>query len=188
MRQLIMLELDPSTLRRAIGGGSYARGAEYARQRAVQHVTRDAEETALHGRVRGQGGNVYQTAAFFSLADGRRAEFEMGECTCPLGFNCKHLVALVLSVLEPGSPGPARPERPQPDWRQPLDSLLDRGGPARRGMTPLAIELSLADGLRQPRWGGQAAARTPAVAAAGRGHGGRPATGIPGQARRAGRV
>jgi hypothetical protein len=63
MRQLIMLELDLSTLRRAIGGGSYARGAEYARQRAVQHVTWDAEETALHGTVRGQGGNVYQTAS-----------------------------------------------------------------------------------------------------------------------------
>jgi uncharacterized Zn finger protein len=63
MRQFIMLELDLSTLRRAIGGGSYARGAEYARLRAVQHVTRDAEETALHGTVRGQGGNVYQTAS-----------------------------------------------------------------------------------------------------------------------------
>jgi len=162
MPQIIMLELDLSTLRRAIGGGSYVRGAEYARQQAVQHVTWDAGETALHGTVRGQEGNVYQTAAFFSLADGRRAEFEMGECTCPLEFNCKHVVALILSVLEPGSPGPARPERPQPDWRQPLDSLLHRGGPTRRGMTPLAIELSLADGLRQPRWGGgQAAARTP---------------------------
>ena len=161
MPQIIMLELDLSTLRRAIGGGSYVRGAEYARQQAVQHVTWDAGETALHGTVRGQDGNVYQTAAFFSLADGQPAEFEMGECTCPLEFNCKHVVALVLSVLEPGSPGSARPERPQPDWRQPLDSLLDRGGPAPRGMTPLAIELSLADGLRQPRWGGQAAARTP---------------------------
>ena len=156
-----MLELDLSTLRRAIGGGSYVRGAEYARRQAVQHVTWDAEETALHGTVRGQGGNVYRTAAFFSLAGGRRAEFEMGECTCPIEFNCKHVVALVLSVLEPGSPGPAGPESQQPAWGKSLDSLLDRGGPVRCGTTPLAIELSLADGLRQPRWGGQAAAPTP---------------------------
>jgi len=123
MPQIIMLELDLSTLQRAIGGGSYVRGAEYARQQAVQHVTWDVGETALHGTVRGQKGNVYQTAAFFSLADGQPAEFEMGACTCPLERNCKHVVALVLSVLEPGSPGSARPERPQPDWRQPLDSL-----------------------------------------------------------------
>ena len=55
MRQVIMLELDLSTLRQAIGGGSYARGAEYARQQAVKHVTWDAEETALHGTVSAPG-------------------------------------------------------------------------------------------------------------------------------------
>jgi uncharacterized Zn finger protein len=76
----------------------------------------------LHGTVRGQGGHVYQTAAFFSLAGGRRAEFEMGECSCPVEFNCKHVVALILSVLEPPSPESAQPERPLPDWSQPLDS------------------------------------------------------------------
>jgi len=79
-----MLELDLSTLRQPIGGGSYARGADYARQQAVKHVTWDAEETALHGTVSGQGGHVYRTAAFFSLADGRHAAFEMGECSCPV--------------------------------------------------------------------------------------------------------
>ena len=114
MRHVITLELDLSTLRRAIGGGSYVRGAEYARQQAVLHVTWDPEDTVLRGMVRGQGGNVYQTAAFFSLADGQPAEFETGECSCPLEFNCKHVVALVLSVLAPGSPGTARPESPQP--------------------------------------------------------------------------
>ena len=67
------------------------------------------EDTALRGTVRGQGGNVYQAAAFFSLADGLPAEFEMGECSCPVEFNCKHVVALVLSALAPGQPG--RPGR-----------------------------------------------------------------------------
>ena len=112
MRHIVTLELDISSLRRAIGGGSYVRGAEYARQQAVLHVTWDPEDTALRGMVRGQGGSVYQTAAFFSLAAGRPAVFEMGECSCPLEFNCKHVVALVLSVLEPGSPESARPAGP----------------------------------------------------------------------------
>ena len=156
-----MLELDLSTLRQAIGAGSYARGAEYARQQAVKHVTWDAEETALHGTVSGQGGHVYRTAAFFSLADGRHAAFEMGECSCPVEVNCKHVVALVLSVLETKPAEPGRPQRPQPDWRQPLDSLLDRGRPARRGTTPLAIELALTGGPSQPRWGGQTPTRAP---------------------------
>src|SRR2546430_3142222 len=161
MRQVSTLELDLSTLRRAIGGGSYVRGAEYARQQAVLHVTWDPEDTVLRGMVRGQGSSVYQTAAFFSLADGRPAEFEMGECSCPLEFNCKHVVALVLSVLEPGSPGSAGPESPQPAWSQSLDSLLDHGKAARCGTTPLAIELALTGGPGQPRWGGQAAGQVP---------------------------
>ncbi|HTQ93388.1 MAG TPA: SWIM zinc finger family protein, partial [Streptosporangiaceae bacterium] len=161
MRHVITLELDLSTLRRAIGGGSYVRGAEYARQQAVLHVTWDPEDTALRGMVRGQGGNVYQTTAYFSLDDERPAKFEMSECSCPLEFNCKHVVALVLSVLEPGSPGPARPENLEPAWSQSLDSLLGRGEPARRGTTPLAIELALTGGPGQHRRGGQAAAQVP---------------------------
>ncbi len=49
MRDIITLELDLSSLRRAIGGGSYVRGAEYARQQAVLHVTWDPEDTVLRG-------------------------------------------------------------------------------------------------------------------------------------------
>ncbi len=161
MQHIITLELDLSTLRRAIGGGSYVRGAEYARQQAVLQVTWDPQDTALRGTVRGQGGNVYRTAAFFSVADERPAEFEMGECSCPLEFNCKHVVALVLSVLEPGSPESARPKSLPPAWSQSLDSLLDPGGADRRGTTPLAIELALTGGAGQPRRGGQAAAQVP---------------------------
>ena len=104
--------------------------------------------------VRGHGNNVYNTAAFFSLTPGRPAEFELGECSCPVGFNCKHVVALVLSALAPGAPGPARPQGPQPAaWEKSLDSVLSPGGSARSGTTPLAIELALAGGPGQARWG-----------------------------------
>ncbi len=161
MRQVITLELDLSTLQRAVGGGSYVRGAEYARQQAVLRVTWDPQDTALRGVVRGQDGNIYQTAAFFSLADGRPAQFEMGDCSCPLEYDCKHVVALVLSVLEPGPPGSARAESPQPAWRQSLDSLLDQGGAVRGDATPLAIELALTGSPGQARRGGQAPAQVP---------------------------
>jgi superfamily II DNA or RNA helicase len=161
MQQVVILELDLSTLRRAIGGGSYVRGAEYARQQAVLHATWDPEDTALRGTVRGQGGSVYHAAAFFSLADGRPATFAMGECSCPVEFNCKHVVALVLSALAPEPPpGPARPQSPRPAaWEQSLDSLLDCDAPVRRGTTPLAIELALASGSGQARWGGKGSLR-----------------------------
>ncbi len=165
MQQVRILEFDLATLRRAVGGGgSYERGAEYARQRAVVHAAWDPEDEALRGMVRGHGGNFYQAAAFFSLSDGLPAEFEMGECSCPVEFNCKHVVALVLSAVAPESARPAQPESGQPTaWEQSLDSLLGPGpgGSARYGMTPLAIELALAGGPAQGRLAGPAAGQAP---------------------------
>ena len=117
------------------GLGSYARGAEYARQRAVLDSSWDLEETALRGLVRGHGSRVYSAAAFFSLAGGSRAEFELGECSCPVGFNCKHVVALVLSALAPGSPAAGRPQsasrRPGSGRWTRCWARADPGGPAR---------------------------------------------------------
>ena len=156
MQHVTIAELNLASLRRAVDGASYAKGAEYARQRAVLHATWDPEDQALRGLVRGHGGNVYHTAAFFSLADGLPAEFEMGECSCPVEFNCKHAVALVVSAVASGRPEPSRPQRA--GWEQSLDSVLGPGaeGCARSGSTPLAIELALVSGAGQPRWDGRA--------------------------------
>ena len=131
MQQVVILELDLSSLRRAIGGGSYARGTEYARQQAVTHATWDPEDNALHGAVRGQGGRVYDVAAYFSLPAGRPARFSTSECSCPVGYNCKHVVALVLSALDSAPPDPIGPRGPRPAaWEQSLDSLLAAPGSA----------------------------------------------------------
>ena len=163
------LDFDLATLRRAIGGGSYVRGTEYARQQAVLRVSWDPDGPALRGMVHGTGANVYHTSAFLTLAEGQPARFNEGECSCPVAYNCKHVVALVMSALASGTmePGPApasAPEAPRPAaWDQSLDSLLDAGGPAgvpgrASGDTgALGIELALAGGPGQVHWGGQAA-------------------------------
>jgi superfamily II DNA or RNA helicase len=164
--QVTVLDFDLASLQVAVGGSGYARGAEYARQGAVWETEWDPEDTALRGTVRGQGSNVYETAAYFTLTAGQPAEFDMGECSCPVGFNCKHVVALVLSVVSPG-PGPgtagaARPDEPQADtWQQSLESLLDPDASARSGMTPLAIELALVSGPGQTRWATQESVQAP---------------------------
>jgi superfamily II DNA or RNA helicase len=154
MAHVTILDLNLATLRRAVDASAYARGAEYARQREVLYAAWDPDGDALRGLVRGHENNVYHAAAFFSLTRGRPAEFELGECSCPVEFNCKHVVALVLSALVPGSPGVAQPADPQPaGWEQSLDSLLSPDRAARSGTTPLAIELALAGGPGQARRG-----------------------------------
>jgi hypothetical protein len=154
MAHVTILDLKLATLRLAVDPATYARGAEYARQRAVMYAAWDPDRNALRGVVRGQDHQVYNAAAFFLLAPGQPAEFELGECSCPIAFNCKHVVALVLSALVPGGAAePARPPGPPPAvWERSLDSLLSPGRSARAGTTPLAIELTLTGGPDQARW------------------------------------
>jgi superfamily II DNA or RNA helicase len=154
MAHVTILDLDLATLRRAVDPTTYARGAEYARSREVSRAAWDPDSDALRGVVRGQQNKVYNAAAFFSLTRGQPAEFELGECSCPVAFNCKHVVALVLSALVPDSTaGPTRPEAPPPaGWETSLDSLLGPGRSVHSGTTPLAIELALTGGPGQARW------------------------------------
>src|SRR5690349_24341832 len=114
MQQVVILELDLSSLRQAIGGGSYVRGAEYARQQAVTHATWDPDDIALRGAVHCQGGRIYDVAAYFSLPAGRPSRFSTCECSCPVGYNCKHFVSIVLSALASYTPDPSDPFKPQP--------------------------------------------------------------------------
>src|ERR1700749_3468779 len=131
------LDFDLSTLRRAIGGGSYVRGAEYAQQRAVLRVAWDPDGAALRGMVQGQGANVYHASAYLTLAEGQPARFDTGEASCPVAYNCKHVVALVMSALATGTIEPEPAATPSvaapPAWDQSLDSLLGGGAPGRGG-------------------------------------------------------
>jgi superfamily II DNA or RNA helicase len=160
VRQTRVLEFDVSSLRRAVGGGSYVRGTEYARLGAVLRSAWDADGGALHGTVRGHGGSVYTTAAYLSVSDNGLAGFEMGECNCPVAFNCKHVVALILANLTPESATSAGPAKPGPAaWERSLDALLGEGsgGSPRPAATPLAIEVMLIGGPGQARWNGATA-------------------------------
>src|SRR6266705_7213333 len=98
MLRAMLPDFDAATFADAVGAASFARGFQYAQQRAVVHAEWDSADHALRGLVRGSSGNFYATAAFFSLTGGLPPEFELGECSCPVGFNCKHAVALVLAA------------------------------------------------------------------------------------------
>ena len=160
------LDFDLATLRRAIGGGSYVRGTEYARQQAVLRVSWDPDGPALRGMVHGTGADVYHTSAFLTLAEGPPARFNEGECSCPVAYNCKHVVALVMSALASARWSPAGPRVAGGAAARGLGPVAGlaagcgqpgRGArPGRRGPGALGIELALAGGPGQVHWGGQA--------------------------------
>jgi superfamily II DNA or RNA helicase len=148
-----LCEIDLSEVESAVGSRSFERGRAYARCGRVATVEWAPDGEALTGSVVGQGA-LYDTAAFFVGGGDGALEFEDGECTCPVGYNCKHVAAIVIAATD--ARGARRPTRhlrlakqaaaPQPpSWEAPLRALVD-AAPAPTAGKPLALELALRAG------------------------------------------
>jgi superfamily II DNA or RNA helicase len=146
--------LDLISLKKGVDPGSYRRGLSYADQKAVVQMRWD--ENVLQGLVRGSGGSFYTAIAHFAQDDDGPLAFSYGVCSCPVGADCKHVVALVVSAywqagragrstavaqaadaiaapvekMNPVAPVPVRPAPAAPaavpSWEQSLGVLLDR--------------------------------------------------------------
>ncbi len=152
----VLVDIDRATLASAAGAESYARGLAYLRDGAVLRALWNQQAAALVGTVRGQYQSSYTVTARFA-ADGGSYRFVRGECSCPVAFNCKHVVALALSLAGPagaGSGAGAREAAGPKQWERSLASLVESGRPgpaAGTGSTPLAIELTLSAPHHPPR-------------------------------------
>ncbi|MGH3914764.1 MAG: SWIM zinc finger family protein, partial [Pseudonocardiaceae bacterium] len=103
----VFTTVDLTAVEDAVGVDVYARGAQYARQHAVIRMEWNSAEGRLQGTVRGRTGDFFTATAYFSSFGGDGLELEHGECDCPVGFNCKHVVALVLTATEAERSQPA---------------------------------------------------------------------------------
>jgi superfamily II DNA or RNA helicase len=182
MQRVVLPDVDLESVVAAVGATSYAKGAQYVRRRAVVFMAWDGARSTLRGTVRGREEHPYSTEAFFSFGDESSLEFVHGQCSCPVGYNCKHVAALILTATSPVNvPAPAVPTAPalaaapattvrnaaaqagppqvsqSGSWERSLESLLGSGpaaGPGRPGGTPLAIELTLPMDVRSRAAGG----------------------------------
>ena len=137
-------DVELSEVEAAVGPRSFDRGSAYARGGRVLKLAWDADAVALTGAVLGQGA-LYDTSAFFAAESDGGLRFEEGECSCPVGYNCKHVAALVVAAAD--GRAAARPLRlvPAPGtaaWERPLRALVDAPAAQATG-SPLALELSL---------------------------------------------
>ncbi len=148
------MEVELAELEAAVGATSFKRGRSYARGNRVLSLAWDPDEETLLGRVVGSRA-IYETAALFDSEDGELV-FAEGECSCPVGYNCKHVAALVIAATDKRGAGTAR-RGPSPpalrlapvpapqSWEAPLRALIAAPTAPATGV-PLAIELSLAHG------------------------------------------
>jgi superfamily II DNA or RNA helicase len=166
----VSIDVELAEVEAAVGATSFKRGKTYARANRVHAAAWDEQTLLLKGRVLGNGA-IYDTAVQFSRAD-NGLEFDEGECSCPIGWNCKHVAALVITAAPVGAtargsalpardrpPGPSqsisdaehRPTRnqaqaqppPVSSWEQPLRAMIAAPTLSASG-DPLAIELEVA--------------------------------------------
>jgi SNF2-related domain/Helicase conserved C-terminal domain/SWIM zinc finger len=139
---------DLSEVEAVVGTRSFQRGRAFARSGRVREIAWDADDETLTGSVVGNGG-LYEATAFFASEPDGVLTFGEGECTCPVGYDCKHVAALVIAASTHGlafhSAGRARPQpaaAPAPSWEEPLLALAQAPRTHTTG-DPLAIELAL---------------------------------------------
>src|SRR5258707_10819220 len=134
MQRVVLPDVDLESVVAAVGATSYAKGAQYVRRRAVVSMAWDAARSTLHGSVRGRNDHPYSTEAFFSFGDEYSLEFVHGQCSCPVGYNCKHVAALILAAASPVTgPAPSAPVPTAPALAAAALATTARNAAARAG-------------------------------------------------------
>src|SRR5579864_9318129 len=134
MQRVVLQDVDLDSVVAAVGATSYAKGAQYVRRRAVLSMAWDAAQSTLHGAVCGREDRPYSTQAFFSFGDEYSLEFAHGQCSCPVGYNCKHVAALILAATSPVTvPAPTAPMPTAPVLAAATPTTTARNAAARAG-------------------------------------------------------
>ena len=104
------LWLDPAMLARSVSQAALAAGWLYMRQGRVLSAQLSADGRVLEGRTQGSSARPYRQV--IRLRQGSRGNAAAdGLCTCPVGYNCKHVAAVLLRHAE-ARPRPAEPAPP----------------------------------------------------------------------------
>jgi superfamily II DNA or RNA helicase len=141
----VIARADEVALVRLVGTATYARGNDYARRGMVRTRVWSEGGTRAVGEVQGSDPIPYVTSLRLARSGSGALTSFSSSCTCPIGANCKHAVALLLSADPPASlartqhlrlvdgsalPGRGRPGRAartpaRPRWESALAGLLD---------------------------------------------------------------
>ena len=155
--------VDVTDVIRVVGGSAFQRGQTYAKSGAVEALEWDAKAEVLRAQVRGTAPVPYRT--MLQLGAKRQGDYRLldNHCSCPLGFDCKHVAAAalqsntehLLSRQELSAPA-LRPTVPA--WQQSLQTLIDADvaeGNRPVETTPLALQFELRNvvAAADSRWG-----------------------------------
>ncbi|MEO6999861.1 MAG: SNF2-related protein, partial [Terracoccus sp.] len=137
-------DLSDHSIEEQVGSRTFERGQEYAAQRRVRSLATRPEGGMLLGTVSGSRSDTYQVIVESSPERRARGVEWWARCSCPVGMDCKHAVALLLTARDVahGIPvGDARPGEsgapglapvavaPLLHWSEVLGHVRPREGP-----------------------------------------------------------
>ena len=149
-----------------VGSATFARGNSYAKAGAVRKCTWSPGGTHVVGEVQGGERKPYVATVTLTRSPSRTLSGFAATCTCPVGVNCKHAVALVLAeefsvssgqtapltLVQGGAGRPAKdqarvmdPQSSPTEWYLPLQTLLDSEGndTDETGIPEIALQFEL---------------------------------------------
>ncbi len=91
-------------LRRCIGEPNYSRGLTYYHSGKVISFESEYEDE-LSGLVEGSGRNIYTQSISVTWRRNTLSSVD-GDCSCPVGWNCKHVAAVALAAMETATTEP----------------------------------------------------------------------------------
>jgi superfamily II DNA or RNA helicase len=94
-------------IKRSLPAAYVERGAEYQRARRVFDVSVANSGAKISGRVQGTESEPYAVVAYVKSRPHAPPAI-LGNCTCPVGSNCKHVAAVLIEALQ----RPSRAEAP----------------------------------------------------------------------------
>ena len=118
-----------------VGHGAFQRGLDYARKGRVWGIGVAGDGDIISAQSKGSGARTYQTMVF-RKQNGRAPTAWAGSCSCPVGTNCKHVAALLITAraLAEREPDAAAPAERGSAWEGQLAGLLQVERTPRRRM------------------------------------------------------
>ena len=172
------VELTDDQIISRVGHRAFERGLDYARKGRVRGISVAGDGDIISAQSKGSGAHTYQTMVFRKQGARSAPASWAGTCSCPVGSDCKHTAALLITArtLAQVEPGAAAPSGGPAPWESRLADLLQVERAPRRRMaleiiddpgdmwgTPAGLSmLPLIEGKRG--WNRQGAAWTQIVA------------------------
>ena len=131
------VELTDDQIISRVGHRAFERGLDYARKGRVRGISVAGDGDIISAQSKGSGAHTYQTMVFRKQGARSAPASWAGTCSCPVGSDCKHTAALLITAraLAQAEPdGAAAPSDGPAPWESRLADLLQVERAPRRRM------------------------------------------------------